>query len=169
MPRGSMVGRRVAREPDHLTAFTKSVESSHHDDFLPFRDVAMSTRLLRAPRDPRSAVGRRVTRHADRRRAEQNCGPNPIYAGEESRLLSPYTEYLVLGTTAVERELAHSKLIASRIADSTLDEIRESTNRGWPLGTGRFKDEIEAALARAARPLKRGRPKTDRTAGPATT
>jgi putative transposase len=39
-----------------------------------------------------------------------------------------------------------------------VEEIRGTINRGWPLGSERFKDEIEAVLKRAARPPKRGRP-----------
>ena len=39
-----------------------------------------------------------------------------------------------------------------------LEEIRDTVNKGWPLGNERFKNEVEAALQRAARPPKRGRP-----------
>ena len=39
-----------------------------------------------------------------------------------------------------------------------LEEIRDTVNKGWPLGSERFKNEVEAALQRATRPPKRGRP-----------
>ena len=39
-----------------------------------------------------------------------------------------------------------------------LDEIRYTVNRGWPLGSDRFKDEIERSLKLAVRQPKRGRP-----------
>jgi hypothetical protein len=38
-----------------------------------------------------------------------------------------------------------------------LGEIRDTVNRGWPLGGERFKDEIERALKCATRSPKRGR------------
>jgi len=41
---------------------------------------------------------------------------------------------------------------------NALDEIRNAANRGWPLGSDRFKDQIERALNCAARLPKRGRP-----------
>jgi hypothetical protein len=46
----------------------------------------------------------------------------------------------------------------SELDSGELGEIRETVNRGWPLGGERFKDGIESALKCAARPPKRGRP-----------
>jgi hypothetical protein len=48
-------------------------------------------------------------------------------------------------------------LFTSELDSSELAEIRNTVNRGWPLGGERFKDEIEQALKCAARPPKRGR------------
>jgi len=85
--------------------------------------------------------------------------------GETNELLTPHAEYLALGSTTSERHRAYQALIDQQIEDEQLDEIRESTNKGWPLGTERFKADIEATLARAARPPKRGRPKAEKTVG----
>ena len=57
-----------------------------------------------------------------------------------------------------ERQLAYRVLFGSELDSSELGEIRDTVNRGSPLGSGRFKDEIERALACAVRPPKRGRP-----------
>jgi len=54
--------------------------------------------------------------------------------------------------------LAYRDLFRSELDSTELSEIRDTVNRGWPLGGERFKDQIERALACAARPPKRGRP-----------
>jgi len=85
--------------------------------------------------------------------------------GQESRLLSAYAEYQAPGTTETERQSAYRALFGSRVDETGFDEIRDSVNGGWPLGSERFKDEIEAALERAARPPQRGRPRKSKRLG----
>ena len=53
---------------------------------------------------------------------------------------------------------AYRELFSGHLDEKVLTEIRGAVDRGWPLGSERFKDEIEAALQRAARPPRRGRP-----------
>lgn len=48
-------------------------------------------------------------------------------------------------------------LFGNHVDAGGLKEIRETVNKGWPPGSERFKNEVEAALERAARPPKRGR------------
>jgi len=79
--------------------------------------------------------------------------------GQENGLLSAHEEYRALGATEVERQSAYRALFSNSVDETGLQEIREMLNRGWPLGSERFKDEIEAALERAARPPQRGRPR----------
>ena len=78
--------------------------------------------------------------------------------GEENGLLCPHSEYQALGASAVGRQSAYRKLFTSTVDEASLEEIRDTVNRGWPLGSEHFKDEIAAALQRAARPPRRGRP-----------
>ena len=86
--------------------------------------------------------------------------------GQENGLLSAHEEYRALGTTEVERQSAYRALFSNSVDETGLQEIREMVNRGWPLGSERFKDEIEAALERTARPPQRGRPrKSERLTG----
>ena len=80
--------------------------------------------------------------------------------GEENALLSAHPEYQALGTGGVERQSAYRDLFTNSVDEAGLREIRETVNRGWPLGSERFKDEIAAVLERAARPPRRGRPRT---------
>jgi putative transposase len=79
--------------------------------------------------------------------------------GQENGLLSAHEEYRALGTTEVERQSTYRALFSNSVDETGLQEIREMVNRGSPLGSERFKDEIEAALERAARPPRRGRPR----------
>jgi putative transposase len=78
--------------------------------------------------------------------------------GIDDKLLSVHERYGNLGTSDEERQLAYRRLFATELDTKELAEIRNTVNRGWPLGNDRFKDEIERALQRAARPPKRGRP-----------
>jgi len=56
----------------------------------------------------------------------------------------------------VRARIAH--LFRTQLDADALGEIRNTVNRGYPLGSERFKDEIERALRCAVRPPKRGRP-----------
>lgn len=82
--------------------------------------------------------------------------------GREDPILSAHNEYQVLGKNEVERQQAYRDLFCNHVDEKGLKEIRGAVNCGWPLGSERFKDQIEKALERAARPPKRGRPSTQR-------
>ena len=47
-------------------------------------------------------------------------------------------------------------LFEKQISDTTLAEIRDSINRAWVLGGGRFKQEVERKTGRRAAPALRG-------------
>lgn len=79
--------------------------------------------------------------------------------GEQDRLIVAHDQYLRLASTDSERQRAYRDLFRSEIGMRELGEIRDTVNRGWPMGSERFKDEIERVLACAVRPPKRGRPK----------
>ena len=50
----------------------------------------------------------------------------------------------------------YTALLEHEISDYTLEEIRESINRAWVLGDGRFKKQIESATGRQVSPNARG-------------
>jgi len=79
--------------------------------------------------------------------------------GVESGLLTAHQEYLSLGANKQERLENYRSLFRYQVDVALLTEIRESLNMGLVLGSERFKDEIEAALAKKARPGISGRPK----------
>lgn len=70
-------------------------------------------------------------------------------------MLSAHNEYRALGTNDAERQCAYLNLFSNHVDAGRLKEIRETVNKGWSLGSERFKNEVEAALERAARPPKR--------------
>jgi len=76
--------------------------------------------------------------------------------GADNDLLVAHPEYLRLGKTITERQQAYRELFKARIPQLTLDEIRQATNKAWVLGDDRFKEMIEAKLARATAPKPRG-------------
>ena len=78
--------------------------------------------------------------------------------GREDHLVTAHEEYQALGNDETARRQAYRELFSGHLDEKVLTEIRGAVDRGWPLGSERFKDEIEAALQRAARPPRRGRP-----------
>jgi putative transposase len=78
--------------------------------------------------------------------------------GMPDKLLTAHEQYERLGSSAEERQRAYRELFRTELDTRELAEIRDAVNRGWPLGSERFKDEIEQALQCAVRPPRRGRP-----------
>lgn len=76
--------------------------------------------------------------------------PDPLTVSHE--------QYEQLGHSDEARQAAYRNLFHTELETKELAEIRDSTNRGYPLGSERFKDEIAKALQRSVRPPKRGRP-----------
>jgi len=76
--------------------------------------------------------------------------------GEQNRLLTPHPEYQRLGKTGEERQAAYRQLFRVRIADNTLDKIREATNKAWVLGDNRFKRRLALQVDRPVAPNARG-------------
>jgi putative transposase len=83
-----------------------------------------------------------------------DCGPN-------SQWLTPHEEYCRLGRRPDERQSAYRQLFQAAISGQDLKEIRESTHKGWVLGSGRFKEQVEALAHRQASSKGVGRPRKD--------
>ena len=86
--------------------------------------------------------------------------------GALDKTVAVHEQYERLGNSEEERQIAYRELFRTELEARELAEIRDTANRGWPLGGDRFKDEIERALQCAARPPKRGRPSRQRNAAP---
>jgi len=74
-------------------------------------------------------------------------------------LLAEHECFDRLGVTVEDRRDAYRALFRGYIDQRELQEIRETANRGWPLGSEQFKDQVEMALRRTVRPGKQGRPR----------
>jgi putative transposase len=74
-------------------------------------------------------------------------------------LVTPHAQYRRLGHTKATRQAAYRKLFRARLAAADLQAIRDATNKGWVLGSERFKAKVETLSGRRAKPLPKGRPK----------
>ena len=76
--------------------------------------------------------------------------------GKTDELLTPQLEYKRLGQTVSERQAAYRQLFKHHLAESSMDEIREATNKAWVLGNDRCKQRIQKQLERRVVPNERG-------------
>jgi len=79
--------------------------------------------------------------------------------GQSDKLIRDHACYLALGATEEIRQAAYQALFRHQMDEASLKAIRESVNSGTALGSERFKDEIEATLARSVRLGTPGRPR----------
>lgn len=78
---------------------------------------------------------------------------------EVNPLIRPHNCYFTLGHKLEERCHAYRALFRHQIPDEDIHAIRKASQRNFPLGNDRFKQEIEKNLQRQIGRLKRGRPK----------
>ena len=76
--------------------------------------------------------------------------------GRADGIVAPHPVYDALGPDAAARRAAYRLLFRRRIAAATLDEIRAATNKGWVLGTDRFRMAVEGLLNRPTAPRPKG-------------
>ena len=76
--------------------------------------------------------------------------------GKSIELLTSRFLYQGLAKTDKTRQKRYAALFDKIISDYTLEEIRNSINRAWVLGDGRFKRQIEKETGRQASPVDRG-------------
>jgi putative transposase len=76
--------------------------------------------------------------------------------GASDALVTSHRVYDLLDRTAAKRCLAYASLFAEDIAPDTLDAIRKATWTGDPLGSVRFRAELEATLERPLARLQHG-------------
>lgn len=76
----------------------------------------------------------------------------------EDPLVVDHKRYLALHRNAEQRRMAYRALFRSRLDEQTLDEIRNTLNKGWVLGGERFKEDVASLVQRRVQPLPKGRP-----------
>ncbi len=76
--------------------------------------------------------------------------------GKKIKLLSAHSTYFKLGLKKAERLDAYLALFEQQLAEHSLLEIREATNKSWVLGDTKFKEKIAKQSGRASSPKLRG-------------
>jgi putative transposase len=78
--------------------------------------------------------------------------------GEDNCISSPHAEYGHLGQTLPQRREAYRALFDAELTAEALGRIRNCTQSGIPMGSDRFKEQIEKTLRRKVGGETRGRP-----------
>lgn len=79
--------------------------------------------------------------------------------GELDHVLSDHILFKALGNSREERIQAFASFCDRELDAERLKLIQHAAHTGWPLGSERFKDELEHFSQCRARPLPRGRPR----------
>ncbi|MBM3525311.1 MAG: transposase [Alphaproteobacteria bacterium] len=82
-------------------------------------------------------------------------------------MLTPHERFLALGVDDTTRRSAYRELFRDPLAEVTLAEIRHATNGNYPLGSERFRAQIETMLGRRVTPGRSGRPRREAGGGSA--
>jgi putative transposase len=77
--------------------------------------------------------------------------------GQADQLITPHALYERLSNNLHQRIVAYRSLFGTPLKQTSVDEIRHCTNRGWALGTDQFKAAVETISARRPDPLPQGR------------
>lgn len=76
--------------------------------------------------------------------------------GKNDSLISPHDEYLSLGDSEEKRRQAYECLCEIPISQRAIDQIRDATNKAWPLGDESFKKDLESKMDRRITILAKG-------------
>jgi putative transposase len=76
--------------------------------------------------------------------------------GKKIELITSHSTYKALASQKRERLQAYIQLFDQQIAEHTIQEIRNATNKSWVLGDAVFKRQIEEQLDRRCSPYQRG-------------
>lgn len=73
-------------------------------------------------------------------------------------VVTDHPAYWSLGNTPFQREAAYIELAASYLTGAQIAAVEAAVLTGWPLGTDKFKKDLEQKAKRQVLPAKRGRP-----------
>jgi putative transposase len=85
--------------------------------------------------------------------------------GADDPLLTAHAVVQALGRTPVERQAAYRELFRQDLEPGVVDQIRDTTNGGFALGSDRFRQDIAYTLGRYTERQRRG-PKPKAAADP---
>jgi len=81
--------------------------------------------------------------------------------GQKDLMITPHPVYLHLGKNKSQRQVAYRALFKDSLNESLITEIQQTTQTGTPLGSDKFKREVEELLGVKIGYAKRGRPAKD--------
>jgi len=76
--------------------------------------------------------------------------------GRFRAVVTPHSLYLALGRSPRERQEAYRRLFDSEIDPGILEQIRDATHTGWPMGDEGFRERIGRISGERATPLPKG-------------
>ena len=79
--------------------------------------------------------------------------------GDTDLTITPHSVYLRLGRTKSLRQSSYRALFDKALSNNLINEIQQTTQTGTPLGSEKFRNEIEELLGVKVGYSKRGRPK----------
>jgi putative transposase len=82
--------------------------------------------------------------------------------GKADELITAHLLYRRPARQEDERLAAYQALFKEAVDRQALDNLRDCTNKGWALGTGRFLAKIARLAERRTTPLPKGRPSKNR-------
>jgi len=68
--------------------------------------------------------------------------------GEADDLVTSRYEYQILGDTEAKRQLSYRQLFELQLEEGVLSSIRNNTNKGWVLGSKKFKKKVSKIINR---------------------
>ena len=77
--------------------------------------------------------------------------------GSIDPIVSPHDGYTALAADSRDRAAAYRALFEIDLEEQTIEAIRESTDKGWVLGSRQFRDEVAKRLRRRTQPISAGR------------
>jgi putative transposase len=81
------------------------------------------------------------------------------HAGMQSDpIITDHAAYWALGNTPFDREAAYKSLMEQGLSMAEVKTFGEAARKGWPLGSDKFKTELEKQVNRRVKPSRRGRP-----------
>ncbi len=83
----------------------------------------------------------------------------PHHAGiKPDALITDHALFWALGNTPFQREAAYIELSRPSLSQAEMAVIDAAVLKGWPLGSDKFKAELQQRAKRQVLPAKRGRP-----------
>lgn len=81
--------------------------------------------------------------------------------GDDPKFVQLHDEYLRLGSSREERCHAYRELFRNQLSEEDLHRIRKTAHYCQPLGSERFREQIEAKTGVKLGQMRRGRPRTE--------